>query len=115
MTLTGCWPCCIVLDMTNTDRGILSLLMDLHYRHGDIPQPESSLGLRFLVDDLVERGLLIRQMGGLVTTSSAADRLLKAMFDRGAEMVAEFNPCPYDHSHTRDWCGREFCRPGFSG
>lgn len=65
---------------------------------------------RYLLPHLEERGLIIRRMGGLVTTSAEADRLLAEIDAAGARMLAEFEPCPYTFSHTRSWCGNPFCR-----
>lgn len=64
----------------------------------------------YLLPDLEERGLVIRKDPHRVTTSAEADRLLRAIDEQGVKMLAEFESCPFTHSHTSYFCGRSFCR-----
>lgn len=59
--------------------------------------------------DLVDRGLLYLR-DGRITTSSEVDRLLDQIDAQGVALLAQFEPCPYDFAHTRNWCNRPTCR-----
>lgn len=99
-------------DIENDDlqyRAMLVLLRELN-RGAAIPVPEGEVSMPFLLPALEERGMVYRQYGGQVTISMAGQNLLDAIEARGARMLAEYDPCPYTHSHTRHWCGRDYCR-----
>jgi hypothetical protein len=88
------------------------------FREVMVPSPPDRISLRWagavplVLDRLVSRGLLqetYRGMG-MYQTTAVADRLLDAAEAAAAGVLAEYRPCPFTQSHTRDWCGHLFCR-----